>query len=115
MAAILILLLAPPAISFAPDVPPPSTGNVQRRDVLNNFGMIVAASIFAPTSDALAAETKVYSSSTCDRSAFIKTSLASIAAITTLSPTIAFADNDDLSMPSAEEQKAADVSCTQYG
>ena len=62
MAAILILLLAPPAISFAPDVPPPSTGNVQRRDVLDNFGMIAAASIFAPTSDALAAETKVYSS-----------------------------------------------------
>ena len=55
------------------------------------------------------------SSLTCDRSAFIKTSLASIAAITTLSPTIAFADNDDLSMPTAEEQKAADVSCTQYG
>ena len=63
MAAILILLLAPPAISFAPDVPPPpSTGNVQRRDVLGNFGMIVAASIIAPTSNALAAETKVYSS-----------------------------------------------------
>ena len=95
MAAILILLLAPPAISFATDVPPPWTGNVQRRDVLVNFGMIVDG--------------------TCDRSAFIKTSLASIAAITTLSPTIAFADNDDLSMPTAEEQKAADVSCTQYG
>lgn len=53
------------------------------------------------------------SSSSCDRSAFIKTSLASIAAITTLSPTITFADNDDLSMPTAEEQKAADVSCEQ--
>jgi len=64
MVAILAqLLLVSPAISFAPDVPPPSSSgsSVQRRDVFNNFS-IVAASILLPTSDALASETKVYSS-----------------------------------------------------
>ena len=64
MVAILAqLLLVSPAISFAPDVPPPSSsgGSVQRRDVLNNFSIIVAASILSPA-DALASETKVYSS-----------------------------------------------------
>ena len=49
---------------------------------------------------------------TCDRSAFLRTSLAtSIASVTAvLSPTISFAD-EDLTMPTAEEQKAANVSC----
>jgi len=47
----------------------------------------------------------------CDRSAFLRTSLATaISSVTVLSPTIAFAD-EDLTMPTAEEQKAADVSC----
>ena len=50
-------------------------------------------------------------STTCDRSAFLRTSLATaISSVTVLSPTIAFAD-EDLTMPTAEEQKAADVSC----
>ena len=51
-------------------------------------------------------------STTCDRSAFLRTSLAtSIASVTAvLSPTIAFAD-EDLTMPTAEEQKSTDVSC----
>lgn len=50
-------------------------------------------------------------STSCDRSAFLRTSLATIASVTAvLSPTIAFAD-EDLTMPTAEEQKAADVSC----
>ena len=48
----------------------------------------------------------------CDRTAFLRTSLATtIASVTAvLSPTIAFAD-EDLTMPTAEEQKATDVSC----
>ena len=51
-------------------------------------------------------------STSCDRSAFLRTSLATtIASVTAvLSPTIAFAD-EDLTMPTAEEQKATDVSC----
>jgi len=50
-------------------------------------------------------------STSCDRSAFLRTSLATaISSVTVLSPTIAFAD-EDLTMPTAEEQKAADVSC----
>ena len=50
-------------------------------------------------------------SKSCDRTAFLRTSLATIASVTAvLSPTIAFAD-EDLTMPSAEEQKATDVSC----
>lgn len=50
-------------------------------------------------------------STSCDRSAFLRTSLATtIASVTAvLSPTIAFAD-EDLTMPTAEEQKATDVS-----
>ena len=52
-----------------------------------------------------------HDTSPCDRSTFLKTSLASIAAITLASPAVADDTTvDDLAMPSAEEQKAADVS-----
>lgn len=54
------------------------------------------------------------STSPCDRSGFLKTSLATIAAVTSLSPTITIAAdgvNDDLAMPSVNEQKASEVSC----
>lgn len=54
-------------------------------------------------------------SATCERSAFLKTtfaSIASIASVTTLHPEQSFAADalDDLSMPSASEQKTNDVS-----
>jgi hypothetical protein len=46
------------------------------------------------------------------RSDFLKTSIASIASVATFSPTKTLAEGtlDDLSMPSASEQKTADVS-----
>ncbi|KAL7541647.1 hypothetical protein ACHAXR_011094 [Thalassiosira sp. AJA248-18] len=47
----------------------------------------------------------------CDRVAFLKTSIAAVAAITTFSPAIAVAEDavDDLAMPSAEEQKVSEL------
>eukprot|EP00585_Thalassiosira_rotula_P025484 CAMPEP_0196239938 /NCGR_PEP_ID=MMETSP0913-20130531/13022_1 /TAXON_ID=49265 /ORGANISM="Thalassiosira rotula, Strain GSO102" /LENGTH=150 /DNA_ID=CAMNT_0041522033 /DNA_START=59 /DNA_END=511 /DNA_ORIENTATION=+ len=58
---------------------------------------------------ALSAHSRGDASSPLDRSDFLKTSFASIAAIA-FSPSVALADDsvDDLSMPSAEEQKASE-------
>ena len=72
-------------------------------------------SAFTATTPRVVHQTALSSSTSpsCDRSDFLKNSLATIVAITTLSPTIAIsADgvNDDLAMPSADEQKAAEVS-----
>ena len=49
---------------------------------------------------------------TSSRSDFLKTAFASIASVTTFTPTKSLAEDalDDLSMPSASEQKTADVS-----
>jgi len=62
-----------------------------------------------PSCPALGAKS---SSTSCERSAFIKTAFASIATITTFVPDKSFAAEslDDLSMPSEGEQKTADVS-----
>lgn len=60
---------------------------------------------------ALNAHTRGDASSPLDRADFLKISLASIAAIS-FTPSIASADDsiDDLAMPSADEQKEAEVS-----
>ena len=67
----------------------------------------------AQRSSSVALQAQTDPSSSCDRAAFLKTSLATVAAITASCPA-AFAD-DDLTMPTPGEQKVADVSLLMAG